>query len=161
LIKTGLARRIALTFVRVLGHNSLGLSYALVATDTLLAGLIPSNAARVGGVLLPITRSLAELYRSFPGKSAALLGTTLMVTLYQGDVIACALFYTGQASNPLAAQQALDLTRGRVHLDYASWFLYASLPALVSLLVVPWLVYRLQRPGITHTPEATAMARRE
>jgi DASS family divalent anion:Na+ symporter len=159
LIKTGLARRIALTFVRLLGRNSLGLSYALVASDTLLAGLIPSNAARVGGVLLPITRSLAELYRSYPGRSAALLGTTLMLTLYQGDVVACALFLTGQASNPLARDQAAQLTQGVAQVNYATWFLYASVPALVSLLVVPWLVYRLTRPKITRTPEATKMAR--
>jgi DASS family divalent anion:Na+ symporter len=161
LIKTGLARRIALTFVRLLGKNTLGLSYAIVATDTVLAGLIPSNAARVGGVILPVTRSLAELYRSHPGASAGLLGTFLMAVLYQADVVACALFLTGQASNPLAADTAYTLSKGRVTLTYGHWFLYALAPALVSLLVVPWLVYRLCRPAITHTPEATEMAKRE
>src|SRR5262245_35652868 len=115
LIKTGLARRIALLFVRLLGRNSLGLSYALVATDTMLAGLIPSNAARVGGVLLPITRSLAGLYKSMPGATAGLLGAFLMLVLYQCDVVACALFLTGQASNPLAARQAALATNGEVN----------------------------------------------
>jgi DASS family divalent anion:Na+ symporter len=165
LIKTGLARRIALMFVRLLGRNSLGLSYALVATDTMLAGLIPSNAARVGGVLLPITRSLSALYKSMPGATAGLLGTFLMVVLYQGDVVACALFLTGQASNPLAARQAAIATEhapgGPVNLTYPLWTLYALAPALVSLLVVPYLVYRLCKPQITQTPEATDMARRE
>jgi divalent anion:Na+ symporter, DASS family len=165
LIKTGLARRIALTFVRLLGHNTLGLSYAVVASDVVLAGMIPSNAARVGGVILPITRSLASLYRSYPGATAGLLGSFLMLAVYQADVVACALFLTGQASNPLAADQALALTTGAsggpVLLTYATWFLYASLPALVTLLVAPWLVYRLHTPAITHTPEATEMARRE
>jgi DASS family divalent anion:Na+ symporter len=33
-------------------------------------------------------------------------------------------------------------------------------PAIVSLLVVPAIVHWLYRPQITHTPEATAMARR-
>src|SRR5687767_13881650 len=84
-IKTGLARRIALTFVRLLGGSTLGLSYALVATDTVLAGMIPSNAARVGGVGLPIARSLAELYKSIPGSTAGLLGTILLLNLYQAD----------------------------------------------------------------------------
>lgn len=161
LIKTGLARRIALTFVRLLGGNTLGLSYALVATDTVLAGMVPSNAARVGGVVLPITKTLAELYKSFPGASAGFLGTFLMLVLYQCDVVACALFLTGQASNPLAADQARTLTGGVVDLTYARWTLYASAPALVSLLVIPYLIYRLSRPQITHTPEATAMAKEE
>src|SRR4051812_24547373 len=179
LIKTGLARRIALTFVRLLGKNTLGLSYALVATDTVLAGMIPSNAARVGGVILPVTRSLAELYKSLPGATAGLLGTFLMVTIYQADVVNCTLFLTGQASNPLAAKQAEELTtqaanrraeqRGEaepreeevVRLTYARWTLYAAGPALVSLLLVPYLCYRLCRPGLRHTPEAAEMARAE
>ncbi len=161
MIKTGLARRIALTFVRLLGHNTLGLSYALVASDTVLAGMIPSNAARVGGVILPITKSLAELYKSHPGRTAGLLGTFLMLTIYQGDVVACALFLTGQASNPLAAKQAAELTDGAVNLHYGNWLLFALAPALVCLLVIPWLVYRLSRPGIERTPEAAALARRE
>src|SRR5437764_3381815 len=165
LIKTGLARRLALLFVRRLGRSTLGLSYAVVASDTLLAGMIPSNAARVGGVTLPVMRSLAELYRSYPGRTAGMLGTFLMLTLYQADVVACALFLTGQASNPLAASQAgqlaWDLRGVHVPLHYANWFLYALAPALVSLALVPWVLYRLCRPQITHTPEATQMARRE
>ena len=164
-IKTGLARRVALTFVRLLGRTTLGLSYALLATDTLLAGLIPSNAARVGGVVLPIARSLAELYGSHPGKSAALLGTFLMTVLYQGDVVACALFITGQASNPLAARQAADMTAdvpgGPLTLTYATWTWYALLPALVNLAVLPWIVYRWQKPEITETPAAAEFAQAE
>jgi len=164
-INTGLARRIALGFVRLLGGTTLGLSYALLATDTLLAGMIPSNAARVGGVLLPITRSLAELYKSYPGKSAGLLGSFLMLTLYQGDVVACALFLTGQASNPLAAKQAAEATLkvpgGPVVLSYTTWTLWALAPALVSLAIVPWLIYRWQKPEITRTPAAAEFAANE
>lgn len=158
LIKTGLARRIALGFIRLLGGSSLGLSYAILASDTVLAAMIPSNAARVGGVLLPIVRNLAEFYRSHPGRTAGLLGSFLMLALYQGDVIACALFYTGQASNPLAAKIAFDITGGEVQLGYLNWFLYALLPAAVCLLLVPWIVFRLHRPEITHTPEAPRLA---
>src|SRR5688572_29767500 len=36
-LKTGLGRRIAFLFIRVLGKRSLGLSYALVSTDAVLA----------------------------------------------------------------------------------------------------------------------------
>ena len=61
LIKAGLARRIALYFVRRIGHTSLGLAYSVIFSDVVLACVIPSNAARSGGVILPITRSLAEI----------------------------------------------------------------------------------------------------
>ena len=70
LIKTGLARRIALLFVRAFGGSSLGTAYALVFSDLTLATIIPSNTARTGGVILPIARSLAELHGSHPGKTA-------------------------------------------------------------------------------------------
>src|SRR4051794_37007868 len=41
LINTGLARRIALLFVRLFGRNSLGVCYALSLSDMVLATIIP------------------------------------------------------------------------------------------------------------------------
>ncbi|MBI5772330.1 MAG: DASS family sodium-coupled anion symporter [Verrucomicrobia bacterium] len=165
LIKTGLARRIALQFIRVLGHTTLGLSYAVVATETVFAAVIPTVGARVGAIILPIMRSLAELYDSHPGETAARLGRFLMLSLYQGSVIACAIFLTGQASNPLAAQQARQLTEhlpgGPVMLGYREWLVAACVPGFVSLLLAPWLVFRWEKPQITRTPEAAAFAKRE
>src|ERR1700754_2691594 len=63
MIKTGLGRRIAFLFIRALGKRSLGLGYALVATDFLLGSFIPSNGARCGGIIFPIAKSLTEAYR--------------------------------------------------------------------------------------------------
>ena len=74
MVNTGLGRRVAFLFIRTLGKRSLGLGYALVCTDMLLAMVIPSNAARAGGVLFPVTRSLAEAYDSKPGATAAQVG---------------------------------------------------------------------------------------
>lgn len=45
MIKTGLGRRIAFIFIRAIGHHSLGLGYALISTDFLLASIIPSTGA--------------------------------------------------------------------------------------------------------------------
>ncbi len=159
LINSGLARRIALLFVRAIGHTSLGLGYSLVASDMVLAGIIPSNAARVGGVILPIGRSLSEIYRSFPGSTAGLLGTFLMVTIYQGDVVACAMFFTGQASNPIGARLAGQTAN--ISINYASWLAASCVPAIAALIAVPWVLYRLSPPEIRHTPKAAEMARRE
>ena len=70
IVKTGLGRRIAFLFIRAIGHRSIGLAYALVGTDTLLASLVPSNGARAGGVVFPVAKSLAEAYDSTPGTDA-------------------------------------------------------------------------------------------
>ena len=159
LLKTGLARRIALNFVRRIGHSSLGLGYSIVFSDVVLAAVIPSNTARTGGVLLPITRSLAEIYNSRPGATSGMLGTFLMLTLYQGDIIACAMFLTGQASNPLGAGFATQIAH--VPVDWARWLWAALLPGLVSLALVPWVIFRITKPGIVRTPAAAEFARKE
>jgi len=156
-MKTGLGERIAYLFIGLLGKRSIGLVYALVGTDTLLASIIPSNSARAGGVIFPITRSLAHAYDSHPGESARRLGAYLMVAVYQCDVIACAMFLTGQASNVLIARFAQEVTGSE--LSYTGWLVASIVPGAVALLVVPLVLFRLFPPGVTHTPHATALAR--
>jgi DASS family divalent anion:Na+ symporter len=159
LIKTGLGRRIALLFVRAIGSSSLGLGYALVGAEFVLASVVPSNGARSGGIIFPIAKSIAETYDSRPGETAERLGAFLMVLLYQSCVIICAIFLTGQASNALIAKFAKE-TAG-VEITYAKWLLGAIAPGLVSLAVVPLLLYRLFPPAIKHTPQAAEFAREE
>lgn len=159
MIKTGLGRRIALLFVRAIGHRSLGLGYALVGTDMLLATVIPSNGARSGGIIFPIAKSVAEAYDSRPGATARRLGAFLMSLIYQCEVIICAMFLTGQAGNLLIQKFALQAAG--VDLNYTRWMVGGIVPGLVSLLVVPPLVYRVFPPEIRRTPGAADFARGE
>jgi DASS family divalent anion:Na+ symporter len=155
LINTGLARRIALGFVRLFGRSTAGVAYSLSLSDMVLATIIPSNAARSGGVILPIQRSIAELYGSRPGPTAALIGSYLFTAVYQGISVTAAMFFTGQASNPLAAQIA---GQQGYTVTWTSWFLAGIVPGLCSLAVIPPLVARLNPPVIRRTPEAAAFA---
>ena len=159
LINTGLARRIALFFVRHFGRTSLGVCYALSLTDMILATIIPSNGARSGGVILPIVRSIAELYGSTPGPTAALLGSFLFTAVYQNICVTAAMFYTGQASNPMAAQIAGQATGYTV--TWSSWFVAGIVPGIFSLLAVPLIVMKLNPPQIRRTPEASDFAASE
>ncbi|MBO0722524.1 MAG: DASS family sodium-coupled anion symporter, partial [Blastocatellia bacterium] len=159
MINTGLGRRIALLFIRALGNTSLGLGYALVGTDLLLATVIPSNGARTGGVIFPITKSVAEAYHSKPGPTADRLGAFLMGFCYQCDVIICAMFLTGQAGN-LLIQKFAQQSAG-IDLNYTTWMIGGIVPGLVSLLVVPTLIYRIFPPEVKHTPGAREFAKKE
>lgn len=159
MIKTGLGRRIALLFIRALGRHSLGLGYALVSTDMLLAMVIPSNAARAGGIIFPVARSLADAYDSKPGETARRLGAFLMTLIYQCDVIVCAMFLTGQASNVLIAKFAKQVTG--IELSYARWAIAAIVPGLLSLIIVPLVLYRIFPPEVKHTPAAATFAQSE
>ena len=158
LLNTGLARRIALIFVRAFGRTSIGVCYALGLSDMVLASIIPSNGARSGGVILPITRSIAELYGSKPGESAGRLGAFLMVGVYQCVIVSAAMFYTGQASNPLAARMAGEFGH---EVTWLSWFVAAVVPGLISMALVPLVVQKFYPPEIARTPEAARFAATE
>lgn len=156
MIKTGLGRRIAFTFIRAIGRHSLGLGYALILSDMLLAMVIPSNGARAGGIVFPVAKSLAEAYDSKPGETAGRLGAFLMTVVYQCDVIVCAMFLTGQASNVLISRFAQQVTG--IELTYVRWALAGAVPGVISLLVVPLALYRIFPPQIKHTPAAAEFA---
>lgn len=159
MIKTGLGRRIALHFIRVLGRTSLGLGYALSSTELLLGMVIPSTGARSGGIIFPIGKSLAEAYDSHPGVTSRRLGSFLMLMLYNSNVVVCAMFLTGQASNPLIAGFARQAAN--VELTYLTWMVGAIVPGLLAFLLVPQLIYRIHPPEIRHTPGARDFAQRE
>lgn len=160
MIKTGLGHRIALIFVRLMGRKTLGLGYSLVFTDFILASFIPSTGARSGGIILPIARSVTETYDSKPDDGTeGRLGTFLMSLLYQCEVILCATFLTGQASNAIIAGFAAK--HAGIELNYSIWFISAIVPAMVSLAVVPMMIYRFFPPEIKETPNAVTFAHEE
>lgn len=158
-IKTGLGRRIAYWFIRAFGHRTLGLGYALVLTDLVIAPATPSNTARAGGVLFPVVRGLTSTFSSEPGPTAGRIGRFLMLNTYQADVITSAMFMTSMAANPLIVE--LTKKTVNVQLSWGGWALAAIVPGLLSLLAMPLLIYWLARPEITETPEAASMAREQ
>jgi DASS family divalent anion:Na+ symporter len=159
LMETGLARRIALLFIRQFGSRSLGVAYALVLTDVTLAAGVPSITARSAGMVMPVGKAIAELFGSTPGETAQRLGRFLFGAMYQGSAVACAMFLTGQASNILGASLVAKLVN--VDVTWSSWFMAAIVPGTLSCIVVPWVAYRMLPPGIRRTPEAAAFARSE
>ena len=160
MIKTGLGHRIALIFVRLMGRRTIGLGYSLVITDFILASFVPSTGARSGGIILPIAQSITETYDSRPEDGTAdRLGTFLMTMLYQCEVVLCATFLTGQASNAIIRN--LTAENAGIDLNYSVWFISAIVPSLISLIVIPLMIYRFFPPGVRETPNAVSFAHRE
>lgn len=156
-IKTGFGSRIAYLFVRMFGKRTLGLSYSLLACDLILSPATPSNTARAGGILYPIIRSLAE---SFGSKTSdhtqRKLGSFLIYNAFQGNLITSAMFMTSMAANPLAATLAAGMG---IHLSWMGWLLASIVPGLISLIVIPWLIYKLYPPEIKESPDAVKLAK--
>jgi DASS family divalent anion:Na+ symporter len=155
-VQTRLGERIAYTIVRRIGGSPLRLGYSIVLADLVMAPMTPSNTARAGGILFPITLNVARAFGSEPGPTASRMGAFLMKTLYQGDLVVSAMFLTATAPNPLVA----ELTRqgSGTELTWAMWAFAASVPGLVGLVVVPYVVYRLCPPIVHETRTAQLLA---
>ncbi len=154
-VNSGLGARIGLLLVRAFGKSSLGLAYSMVATDAVIAPAFPSNTAR-SGVLFPIVYSLAESNGSHPWQdSRRRLGAYLMMTSMAGLGLSSALWLTAMAANPVGA--AIARQQG-VDINFVSWFVASSVPTLICMALVPWVLYRLFPPTLKQTPEAPAAA---
>ncbi len=158
-IKTGLGARIAYNFVKHLGKRPLGLAYGLITTEFLLAPFTPSNTARGAGILYPIVSSLAKEYGSTKAEGThKKIGAYLMQVAYQANVITSAMFLTSAAGNPLIASLASKIG---VELNWTSWALAALVPGVISLAVLPALLYIFYPPELKETPKAPEFARQK
>lgn len=157
-IKTGLGNRIAYQFVKLFGSSSLGLGYSLVFSEALLAPAIPSVSARAGGIFLPLVKSLCVACGSNAGDGTEnRLGSWLMLTCFQTSVISSAMFLTAMAANPLAA----NLTQTTINqtIGWMDWAKAAVVPGLISLVVVPLLLYIIYPPTVKSSPDAPKLAK--
>lgn len=156
-VKTGLGRRVALVFIRLIGKSTFGLGYALVGTDLVLASVVPSNGARNGGIMIPLAVAVSESYDSQPDDGTAnRLGSYLVNLLYQCEVVIGATFITGHAGNFVMAKLAKE-TAG-IEIGYLSWLTAAIIPSLISLAVIPAMIYRMDPPEVRSTPGAAEFA---
>jgi DASS family divalent anion:Na+ symporter len=157
--KTGLGRRIAYQVIYAIGNKTLKLIYAVLIGDLIIAPGIPSNGARLGGVFYPIVRSLCSAFGSEPGPSAKRVGAFLMMATYQSEIAISTMFMTASSANLLIV--ALAASTIGVKITWGQWLLAAVVPGVVSLLVVPYFLYRTYPPEIKETPQARQMASAE
>jgi divalent anion:Na+ symporter, DASS family len=158
-IKTGLGRRIAFLLVSMFGKSTLGLGYALAFADAVLAPATPSNTARAGGILFPVVRSLSSSMGSEPGPTAKKAGAYLMFNSFHTCLITSAIFLTGVAPNSLMVKLAKDSFK--FNITWTGWFWAALVPGVISLLVGPYILYKLFNPEIKRSPDAPALAKAE
>lgn len=155
-IKTGLGMRIAYLFVALLGKKTLGLSYGIAATELLLAPAIPSITARAGGIIFPIVKALAISFGSTPQRhSQRLIGSFLILVAYYASLITSTMFVTAMAANPLIVAMLADVG---IKVTWGQWALAASVPGFLSLIIVPYVVYKIYPPEIKDTPQAREVA---
>ena len=156
IIKTGLGKRIAYYFISKLGRTTLGLSYGLVFAEFFLAPVIPSVTARGGGIIYPIAESLVNEYGDHldPADIKQNRGFISQVC-FQTNIITSTMFLTAMAANPLI--QSLAFREG-VEISWGAWALGAIVPGVISLVLMPLLVYFLHPPAIKASEDAPRAA---
>lgn len=156
-IKSGLGSRIAYLIIKAIGKSSLTLGYAITLSDFVISPATPSSTARAGGIIYPIIRSLSSALHSEPDDGTARkFGAYIMQIEYQANAITCAMFMTAMAGNPMAVELAAK-TIG-VEITWSAWATAAIVPGLLSLLLMPYLLYKLYPPEIHEMPHAKQMA---
>jgi L-tartrate/succinate antiporter len=144
--RTGLGRRIALVLVRRLGGRTLGLGYAIMLADLVLAPFTPSNTARSAGTLFPIIRHIPPLYDSHPGPTARRIGAYVIWTEFAATAVTSSMFVTALAPNILAVE-LVEKTIG-YRISMGEWVLGFLPTGALLVAILPWLIYRLYPPSI-------------
>jgi len=155
-VKSGLGNRTAYLLVSKFGQSTLRLGYCLVVTDALIAPAFPANTAR-SGVLYPITLALARGSGSkVEDGTHKKMGSYLMMNCIAGLTLSSTLWLTAMSANPVGAKMAAEA--GVEGINFGSWFVAASVPTLVALIIVPFVLYRVFAPEVKETPEAPEAA---
>ena len=158
--RTGFGKRIALFLVKRFGKSMLGLGYAQCAAELILGPVVPSNTARGGGILAPITLSLSRSLQSEPNpETREKAGAYLSLVGAHANLITAAMFMTGMAANPLVAKAAGDVFG--IEFGWGTWALGGLVPGLVGLGLLPLWMRLLSAPKLKSTTEAQERATQE
>jgi DASS family divalent anion:Na+ symporter len=79
-----------------------------------------------------------------------------MAVCAQSNVITSAMFLTSMAANPLAVKFAEN---AGYRISWMDWAIAAIVPGLVSLILMPLLIYYLYPPSIKHSDTAPLVAK--
>jgi DASS family divalent anion:Na+ symporter len=153
---TGLGMRVAYQLIARFATTPLRLAYSVVGAGLVVAPFVPSDTARGGSVVFPVTRSLALAFGSEPGETARRIGSFLMLVCFHGNYLASAVFLTSMVANPLMAQMAMKI--GGVEITWLGWLAGSCVPAVVAAVAVPFFIHRWHRPELTDTAPARELA---
>lgn len=160
LTKTGLGARIGYFLISLFGKRTIGIAYALTFAEVVLAPVTPSNTARGGGIIHPIMRSIADSFGSKADDATRKkIGRYLALVNYNTNPLTSAMFITATAPNPLIVALIYEGTNSEFKLSWMMWAVAAFVPAIVSLLIMPWVIYFMCPPEIKKTPDAPVFAK--
>lgn len=138
LVKTRVAKRLALWFVLKFGHSASGVFFSFLLINIILSAFISATTVKAA-ILLPIFMVVAAVYGASQGNRNNFGRNIVLQNLFQVNIGASG-FLTGSGANLLAAALiggAMGLESGSI--GYTDWFA-AAFPMAILLLVIGWWV---------------------
>jgi anion transporter len=135
LVKTNLAKRIALAMIVRFGRTSSWILLAFFVLNLVLAAFIPATAARAA-ILLPIIIVVASIYGA-SNKNPNNFGRNLFLQNLQGINFCSSAYMTGSNANLIAVAFIFSMGGSRVY--YTDW-LFAAMPVVLVAMVISWWI---------------------
>lgn len=110
-------------------------------------------------IMMEIIYELPDVPQKQDNGTANKFGRYIMQLEYHANAVTCAMFLTAMAGNPMAAALA-GKTVG-VEISWSGWFAAAVVPGLVSLIILPYLIYKICPPELHEMPHAKKIAEDE
>jgi sodium-dependent dicarboxylate transporter 2/3/5 len=135
LVKSQLAKRVALSLIVRWGGTSNRVLLAFFALNLLLAAFIPATAARAA-MMLPILLAVGSIYGASAG-SPNNFGRNLTLQNLQAVDFGSSAFMTGSNANLIAVAFIVSMAGERVY--YTDW-LFANLPVVAIAMIISWYI---------------------
>ena len=135
LVKTNLAKRMALALIVRWGHSAWQILLALFVLNLVLAAFIPATAARAA-MMLPVLMVVASIYGASSERPTN-FGRNLFLQNVQAVDFGSSAYMTGSNANIIAVAFILSMAGERVY--YTDW-LFANLPVVVLAMFISWYI---------------------
>jgi anion transporter len=136
LVKTGIAKRLALSFVIKYGKNASSIFISFIVINIILSAFISATTAKAA-ILLPIFMVIAAVYGATGGNNKNNFGRNLVLQNLLQINLGAGAFVTGSGANLLAA----SIIGGAIgsEIFFSDWMI-AAFPIAVTLLFIGWYV---------------------
>ncbi|HUL01457.1 MAG TPA: DASS family sodium-coupled anion symporter [Nitrospirota bacterium] len=149
MMQTGVAKRLSLYMIRLLGRTPFGAVMASLLTNYAVAPVTPSNTARTAA-MLPIIEGMAKTYGCERGTSN--IGKALALSATFGGNITGSAFLTGTIANVAALSAIVTAAGASVYTSWSFWTLAAAPTNFVILFLCGWLLIKVFPPEVKEVP---------
>jgi DASS family divalent anion:Na+ symporter len=154
--KTSLGMRLAYLFLKLFGRSITGLSYSIIATEFLIAPIIPSNTARGANVGLPIITSISRyVTANIPEAKEKDIGAYLAILYAYSNAICSAMFITAMISNSIITT---ELEKLGINMNWFNWFKFMIVPGICILVILPIILRPLCKRNVRNVKNVQEQA---